>query len=123
MANMLYIRPGIYHLITGGHMAQDATLHVKLDRETDTRLKLLAEARNKSKGQLVREAIAACYQTSMSDLPLRQSQALAAYQGGYISIGKLGREMGMHVLQLRTWLSEQGIAQRNAYSDQDAALA
>ena len=62
-------------------MAQDATLHVKLDRETDAKLKRLAEARRKSKGQLVREAISACYQASLSDLALQQRQALAAYQG------------------------------------------
>ena len=104
-------------------MAQDATLHVKLDRETDARLKQLAEARGKSKGQLVREAISACYQASMSDLPLQQRQALEAYQGGYISLGKLAREMGVHVLQIRTWLVEQGIAQHNAYGDEDAVRA
>ena len=62
-------------------MAQDATLHVKLDSETDEKLKRLAEVRRKSKGQLVREAISACYQSSFADLPLQQSQALAAYQG------------------------------------------
>ena len=47
------------------------------------KLKHLAELRRKSKGQLVREAISACYQTSLSDLPLHQSQAIAAYQGGF----------------------------------------
>ena len=104
-------------------MVQDATLHVKLDREMDARLKRLAESRSKSKGQLVREAISACYQASLSDLPLQQRQALAAYQGGYISIGKLAKEMGIHVLQLRSWLAEQGVAQRNAYGDEDAARA
>ena len=104
-------------------MAQDATLHVQLDRETDARLKRLAEARGTSKGQLVREAISACYQASLSDLPLQQRQALEAYQGGYISIGKLAREMGIHVLQLRTWLADQGIVQRVAYGDEDAVRA
>jgi predicted HTH domain antitoxin len=104
-------------------MPQDSTLHIKIDSDTDARLKRLAEARRKSKGQLVREAISACYQTSMSDLPLQQSQAVAAYQGGYISISKLAREMGLHVLQLRSWLADQGIAQRNAYGDEDAARA
>jgi len=104
-------------------MAQDATLHVKLDSETDARLKQLADARQKSKGQLVREAISACYQTSFSELPLQQSQAIAAYQGGFISIGKLARTMGMHVLQLRPWLEERGLTQHNAYGDEDAARA
>ena len=104
-------------------MAQEATLHVKLDSETDARLKRLAEARRKSKGQLVREAISTCYQTSFAELPLQQSQAIAAYQGGYISLGKLAKVMGMHVLQLRRWLGERDISQHNAYGDEDAARA
>ena len=104
-------------------MARDATLHVKLDTDTDTRLKKLAASRGKSKGQLVREAISACYQTSLEELPLRQRQAVFAYQGGYISLGKLAKEMGMHALQLREWLVERGIEQQTAHRDADAELA
>ena len=89
-------------------MPQDTTLHVKLDSETDKKLKKLAYDCGKSKGQLVREAISACYQTAMEDLPLRQRQALSAYQGGYISLGRLARVMGMHVLELRPWLQKHG---------------
>jgi predicted transcriptional regulator len=101
-------------------MPQDATLHVKLDRDTDERLTRLAYARGKSKGQLVREAIASCYQASFADLPQHQQQALAAYQGGYVSIGKLAKVMGMHVLEVRTWLNEHHIAQANALGESDA---
>jgi len=104
-------------------MPQDATLHVKLDNETDNKLKKLAYDRGKSKGQLVREAISACYQTSMDDLPVRQRHALSAYQGGYISLGKLAQAMGMHALELRGWLKEHGIAERSAYAETDAANA
>lgn len=104
-------------------MANDRTLHIKIDNETDRKLKRLSEIRRKSRGQLVRDAISACYQTAFAELPLRQSRALAAYQGGFISIGKLAREMGMHVLQLRSWLEEHGIPQRNVYGDEDAARA
>ena len=104
-------------------MPQDATLHIKLDSDTDAKLKHLAELRRKSKGQLVREAISACYQTSLSDLPLHQSQAIAAYQGGFISIGKLAKAMGIHALQLRGWLEERGIEQRTTFSDEDVANA
>ena len=104
-------------------MGQDATLHVKLDTETDSKLKKLAYARGKSKGQLVREAISACYQTSFEELALPQQQALSAYQGGYISLGKLAKVMGMHALALRQWLEDHAIAQRNAYGDSDAAHA
>jgi len=104
-------------------MPQDATLHVKLDSATDGQLKKLAYERGKSKGQLVREAIAACYQTAMDELPLRQRRAIAAYQGGYISLGKLARDMGMHVLELRGWLKEHGIALNTALSETDADRA
>ena len=101
-------------------MAQDATLHVKLDRDTDARLKQLAHARGTSKGQLVRDAISACYQATMDGLPVQQSHALAAYQGGFISLSRLAKAMGMHVLEVRPWLQERGFEQRNAYGATDA---
>lgn len=100
-------------------MARDATLHVKLDSDMDKSLKKLAYERSKSKGQLVREAISTCYQASLDELPVRQSQALAAYQGGYISIGKLARVMGMHVLELRRWLDDHSITQASVFSSED----
>jgi hypothetical protein len=34
-------------------------------------------------------------------VPLAQRQAIAAYHGGYISLSKLAKVMGMHVLALR----------------------
>ena len=98
-------------------MAHEATLHLKLDRATAENLKRIAHSRKKSRGQLVREAIAACYQTEEMDLPKKQEQALAAYRGGFISIGRLARVMGLHVLELRGWLHEHGVNQSNAYSD------
>lgn len=104
-------------------MAQNATLHVKLDNTTDEKLKKLAYTREKSKGQLVREAISACYQTDLDDLPLVQRQALSAFQGGYISMGKLARVMGMHALDMRHWLDEHAISSRTAYAEGDAANA
>lgn len=104
-------------------MPQDATLHVKLDSETDSKLKKLAYDRGKSKGQLVREALTACYQPSLDEIPLRQRQALSAYEGGYISLGKLARVMGMHVLELRGWLKEHGIPGRNAFGETDVVNA
>ncbi len=100
-------------------MAQDATLHVKLNADTDSKLKKLAYECGKSKGQLVREAISACYQTQLEELPLRQRQAVTAYQGGYISLGKLAKDLGMHVLELREWMEAHEITQRNAFSDED----
>jgi hypothetical protein len=104
-------------------MPQDNTLHIKLDGVTDSKLKKLAYARGKSKGQLVREAISACYQTAFDDLPLPQRQALTAYQGGFISLGKLARKMGMHTLELTRWLEEHGIPVSTVYRDEDARHA
>ena len=104
-------------------MKHGITLHVKLDEVADRQLKSLAYQRGKSKGQLVREALTACYQTSTDDLSITQRNALAAYQGGYISIGKLARDMGMSVLALREWMNERGLQQRCAISDTDAANA
>lgn len=104
-------------------MSQDAAIHIKLDKDTDRQLKKLAYARGKSKGQLVREAITACYQTAFDDLPVSQRQALAAYQGGFISMGRLARIMGLHVLEMRAWLKEHEIAPLTAYGDEDASHA
>ena len=101
-------------------MAQEATLHIKLDRDTDARLRHLAQLRKTSKGQLVRDAISACYQTSLDALPVHQRQAIAAYQGGFISLSRLAASLGMHVLQARSWLEEHGLVQRNVYGDADA---
>ena len=104
-------------------MTQDAMLHIKLDGDTNKKLKKLAYARGKSKGQMVREAITACYQTAFDDLPLPQRQALAAYQGGFISLGKLARIMGMHALAMRRWLEEHDVTPLTVYADEDAAHA
>jgi len=101
-------------------MNKTETLHVKLDKEEDGRLKKLAYEQGKSKGQLVREALSSRYQISLLNLPIRQRRALNAYEGGFISIGKLAKEMGMQVLELRDWLHEHDIAQSTAFSESDA---
>lgn len=100
-------------------MANDATLHVKLDGVMNENLKQLAYNQKKSKGQLVREAIMACYQVDFSGFTLKQNQALSAYNGGFISTGKLATIMGMHVLELREWLNDHGIKQNNSFGDTD----
>ena len=104
-------------------MAQESTLHIKLDRNTDEKLKLLAYSRKTSKGQLVREAISACYQTSIEQLSLPQQQALMACQGGFISVNKLANIMGMHALAMRKWLADHGIEVPAAYGAEDAKHA
>ena len=101
-------------------MKKTQTLHIKLDKEEERRLNSLAYSRNKSKGQLVREALQTCYQTSLPNLPTKQLQAINAYRGGYISIGKLASEMGMEVLELRHWLQEHDLARPVAFNQSDS---
>ena len=71
----------------------------------------------------MREAITSCYQTALNEIPLRQQQSIAAYEGGYISLGKLARVMGMTALETRQWLRERDISQHNAFGDEDVANA
>jgi hypothetical protein len=104
-------------------MAQDATLHVKIDPATNEALARLAAFRKTSKGQLVRDAILACYQMPRNELPMQQRHALAAFAGGYISLSKLAEAFGMHALDLRRWLSERGIEQHTAMSADDHVRA
>ena len=60
----------------------------------------------------------------VDDLSVTQRNALAAYHGGYISIGKLARDMGMNVLELRNWMKERGFKQQVcAVEDSDVANA
>lgn len=104
-------------------MARNSTLHVKLDEATDEHLYHLAEERDVSKSELVREAISACYQTTFDDLALRQQRAIAAYEGGFISLGRLAEVMGMHVLDLRRWLTEHDIPMNSRYDEEDVTNA
>ncbi len=104
-------------------MKKTQTLNIKLDKDEENRLNELAYRLKKSKGQLVRDALQTCYQTSLPKLPAKQVRALSAYQGGYISIGKLASEMGMQVLEMRKWLQEHDIARAAAFSNSDAENA
>ncbi len=104
-------------------MSQEATLHIKIEKSIADKLKHIAARRKKSRGQLVREAIHACYQVDLANLSKHQEQALAAYQGGFISIGKLAEVMGMHVLDMRTWLNDHTIAQNSQFAHKDITNA
>jgi len=97
-----------------------ATLHVKINPSLAEKLKKVARQRETPVGELVRQAVSNSFQLEFMQLPDKQRRALYAYQGGYISIGKLAEEMGMHVLALRKWLSEHDVVQNAAYSGQDA---
>ena len=104
-------------------MSQEATLHIKVDPAMARGLKELSGKRKQTMGQLVREAIVACYQIELQGLTTMQSEALAAYRGGFISLGKLAEMMGIHSLDLRRWLDEHGITVNTSYGAEDAANA
>ena len=98
---------------------QNATLHIKVKPEIAKGLKLLSKKRETSVGELIRQAVSSCYQLELLDLNQAQKQAIAAFQGGYISLGKLAEEMGMNVLDIRTWLEEHNILQNNSFQESD----
>jgi len=104
-------------------MAQVSTLHVKIEPSVANGLKNLARQRSQTVGELVRKALASCYQIDLLCLTGAQRQAVEAYQGGFIGHGKLACVMGLSQLDMRRWLTEHGIAQNNSYQEKDDANA
>ncbi|MBM4155411.1 MAG: ribbon-helix-helix protein, CopG family [Lentisphaerae bacterium] len=104
-------------------MAQTATLHVKIEPRTARNLKHLARRRGRTVGELVRQAISVCYQPEMEGLSASHRQAVEAYRGGYISIGKLAEALGSTVLDARRWLNERSVPRTAAFDPSDAAHA
>lgn len=100
-----------------------STLHIKVRPALAQQLKVLAKKRSVPVGELVREAVASSYQLDLADLNDRRRMVVSAYQGGYVSLGKLAEEMGMTVLDARTWLTEHDIPQNNSFSEPDASNA
>jgi predicted HTH domain antitoxin len=74
-------------------------------------------------GELVRQAVQTCYQTEWLGLTAAQRQALEAYRGGYVSVGKLAEAMGLSPLAAREWLSERGIPHNTVSAKNDLAHA
>jgi len=104
-------------------MAKNATLNVKIEPEIVRGLKELARKQGRTMGDMVREAVVSCYQPHLSSLNQSQRRALQAYQGGYISLGKLAGAMGMHILEMREWLNDHGIGQNSCYGEEDVPNA
>lgn len=104
-------------------MAHSSTLHIKVEPALARGLKAVSRTRKRTMGDLVRTAVVACYQTEFLGLTQSQADALSAYRGGYISLGKLAEVMGLSSLKARLWLAEHSIVQNNAYHVQDAANA
>jgi hypothetical protein len=104
-------------------MAQTATLHIKVEPAVARGLKQVAGRRRVTVGELVRQAVQTCYQTEWLGLTAAQRQALEAYRGGYISLGKLAETMGLTPLKVREWVNERGIAQNTVCAKDDFAHA
>lgn len=93
------------------------TLHIKISHESNEELRQLSKTRGVSVSELIRQALFACYQLEMLGIPDRQKQALEAYRGGFISLGKLSELMGRSILDMRKWLNEHQISQNNAFAE------
>ena len=104
-------------------MARNATLHVKIAPDVARNLKFLASQRSQTMGELVRQAINSCYQVDFLEMSVEHNRALSAYQGDFISLGKLSESMGMTTLEMRSWLNEHNIKQNTDYSAMDAVHA
>jgi predicted HTH domain antitoxin len=104
-------------------MAQESTLHVKVEPQVARGLKALAHKRHQTVGELVREAVMATFQSSLQGLTISERQAMEAYRGGYISLGKLAQAMGLSVLDMRRWLTEHDIPQNSSFGQEDAENA
>ena len=102
---------------------QNATIHIKVEPELADSLKRLSRKRETSVGELVRQAVRSCYQLDLLSLNESQRRAVEAFQGGYISLGKLAEEMGASVWDTRKWLEEHDIPQNSAYLDNDVRNA
>ena len=102
---------------------QNSTLHIKVRPELAKGLKVLAKKRETSVGELIRKAVLSCYQIDLLDLNERQRRAIEAFQGGYISLGKLAEEMGMNAWNTRKWLEEHNIPQNNSFVEDDVKIA
>lgn len=102
---------------------QNSTLHIKVKPELAKGLKALARKRETSVGELIRQAVLSCYQIDLVNLNEKQRRAVQAFQGGYISLGKLAEEIGMNILNTRKWLEEHDIPQNNSFLEDDVKNA
>lgn len=102
---------------------QSATLHIKVTPEIAKGLKDLSKKRETSVGELVRQALLSCYQIDILALSEKQRRALEAFQGGYISQGKLAEELGMNIWETRKWLDEHNISPNYSFLEDDVTNA
>lgn len=99
------------------------TLHIKVAHGLSEELKQLSKIRGLTVSELIRQAIFVCYQLDLLGLSDRQKQAMEAYRGGFISLGKLSELMGRPAMEMRQWLKEHNIPLNTAFSEDDVENA
>jgi hypothetical protein len=99
------------------------TLHIKVAPGMSEELKQLSKIRGMTVSELIRQAILVCYQLDLLGLSDRQKQALEAYRGGFISLGKLSELMGRPAVEMRQWLQEHNIFLNTAFTEDDVENA
>lgn len=72
-------------------------------------LKQMATSMHRTLGELVREAIDSTF--TVDTVERRHQVALAAYQEGFISLGKLAQSLGVDPFTAQNYLKERGIQQ------------
>jgi hypothetical protein len=100
-------------------MALNRGLHIKIEDELADALKRVSAERAQSIGELVRQAIRRTYLVGLQGISARQAEAMAAFEGGFISLGRLSEELGMDAVSLRRWLHENGRDSGEVFSRSD----
>ncbi len=72
-------------------------------------LKQMAASMHRTLGELVRDAIDSTI--TVDTIERRHQVAIAAYQEGFISLGKLAQSLGVDPITARSYLKERGIQQ------------
>lgn len=89
--------------------------NVMLNNDQHNTLKQMAKTMHRSMGELVRDAVTTVYSGDV--LERRRSVALAAYQEGLLSLGRLAETLGLDPVSARAYCSAHGVKQLT----QDAA--
>lgn len=82
--------------------------NIMLDEKQHSRLKIYAKKEGTTLGGLVRDAIDIAYKKKDA-LEQRRQVALAAYQEGFISLGKLAEVLGLDPVSARSYLTRRGV--------------
>src|SRR5512137_898934 len=82
--------------------------NVLLTESQHKAVKAYAKRKGKTLGRLVREALDAAYQKK-DPLERRRETAVASYEEGFISLGKLAEVLGLDPVSTRAYLREASV--------------